>query len=230
MSELLDRYESVLLKIKEACHQHGREEKDVQLIAVSKLHSIDAIIEVASFGQKHFGENYVQEALEKISLRPDLTWHAIGPIQSKKAKDIVGKFKIIQSLSTDSLASSLSKRLLADQVLENQTQDILIQVNIGKEAQKSGVMPEDLISFACMLTKYPQLNICGLMCLPPFDIEPEKTRQYFEQMRILREKLECELGQSLPHLSMGMSGDFPSAIAEGASMIRIGTDIFGTRK
>lgn len=225
MSELSERYFKVKSRISEACKKAGREEQSVKLVAVSKFHPIEAIIEVAELGQKEFGENYIQEALEKIAVRPDLNWHAIGPIQHKKTKDIIGKFSLIESLATDSFLQELSKRTKN----ANCTQDVLLQVNIGREEQKSGLLPEDLIPFAQKVLAVPTLKLCGLMCLPPLDENPEHTRPYFIQLRELKEKLEKELGIKLPHLSMGMSADFPAAIEEGATIVRVGTDIFGPR-
>ena len=163
--------------------------------------------------------------MEKIAVRPDLKWHAIGPIQHKKTKDIIGKFSLIESLATDSFLHELEKRTQN----ANCTQDVLVQVNIGREEQKSGLLPEDLISFAQKVLAVPTLNLCGLMCLPPLDENPEHTRPYFIELRELKEKLEKELEITLPHLSMGMSADFPVAIEEGATIIRVGTDIFGSR-
>lgn len=225
MSELSDRYLKVKDRVHDACKKAGRDEQSVKLVAVSKFHPIEAIIEVAELGQKEFGENYIQEALEKIAVRPDLKWHAIGPIQHKKTKDIIGKFSLIESLATDSFLQELGKRTQNAKC----TQDVLLQVNIGREEQKSGLLPEDLIPFAQKVLAVPTLNLCGLMCLPPLDENPEHTRPYFIQLRELKEKLEKELGITLAHLSMGMSADFPVAIEEGATIIRVGTDIFGPR-
>lgn len=226
MSELAERYCKVKERIHKACQKAGRSEDSVKLVAVSKFHPIEAVIEVAELGQKEFGENYIQEALEKIAVRPDLNWHAIGPIQSKKAKEIVGKFCLIESLATDSLLAELAKRTKN----EASAQEVLLQVNIGREEQKSGLMPEDLLPFAKKVLEIPTLKLSGLMCLPPLDDNPENTRPYFVELRKLKEKLEKELGLDLPHLSMGMSADFPVAIEEGATIIRVGTDIFGARR
>ncbi len=225
MSELAERYNNVKERIHIACQNAGRSEDSVTLVAVSKFHSIDDIIEVANLGQKEFGENYVQEALEKIAVRPDLKWHAIGPIQSKKTKEIIGKFTLIESLATDSFLAELEKRTKNS----NQIQEVLLQVNIGREEQKSGLLPEDVVDFAKKVLLVPTLKLVGLMCIPPLDLEPEHTRPFFKELREIKENLEKELSISLPHLSMGMSADFPIAIEEGATIIRVGTDIFGPR-
>lgn len=226
MSELAERYLKVKERVYEACQKAGRKEEEVTLVAVSKFHSIEAIAEVAELGQKEFGENYIQEALEKIALRPDLKWHAIGPIQSKKTKEIIGKFSLIESLASESLLKEFEKRTQND----SKRQDVLLQVNIGREEQKSGLLAEEVLPFAQKLLEIPALKLCGLMCLPPLDNNPEHTRPYFIQLRELKEKVEKELNMTLPHLSMGMSADFPVAIEEGATIIRVGTDIFGPRK
>ncbi len=221
---LYDNYHRVKENISLACEQSKRANEEVQLIAVSKFHSIEAIKEVASYGQRDFGENYIQEALGKISLMPDLNWHAIGAIQSKKTKDIINTFKLIHTLGSNSFLEELVKR-----VPISSPQDVLLQINIGREAQKSGIMPEDIFAFFEQVLKHNNINVLGLMCLPPFDDEPENTRPYFIEMRNLKEKVEEEFKVKLKHLSMGMSGDFKVAIAEGATIIRVGTDIFGTR-
>lgn len=226
MSELAKRYLKVKERVYEACQKAGRKEEEITLVAVSKFHSIEAIAEVAELGQKEFGENYIQEALEKIALRPDLKWHAIGPIQSKKTKEIIGKFSLIESLASESLLKEFEKRTQND----SKRQDVLLQVNIGREEQKSGLLAEEVLPFAQKLLEIPALKLCGLMCLPPLDNNPEHTRPYFIQLRELKEKVEKELNMTLPHLSMGMSADFPVAIEEGATIIRVGTDIFGPRK
>ncbi len=225
MSELAERYNNVKERIRTACKNAGRSEDSVTLVAVSKFHSIEDIIEVAALGQKEFGENYIQEALEKIAVRPDLKWHAIGPIQSKKTKDIIGKFALIESLATDSFLAELEKRTKGS----NQIQEVLLQVNIGREEQKSGLLPEEVLDFAKKVLLVPTLKLSGLMCIPPLDLEPEHTRPFFKELREIKENLEKELSLSLPHLSMGMSADFPVAIEEGATIIRVGTDIFGPR-
>lgn len=224
MSELSDRYYAVCHNIDEACKNAFRDRNDVTLVAVSKLHPIESIKEVASCGQKDFGENYIQEALEKIEAVPHLNWHAIGPIQSKKTKEIIDKFKILHTLASESLLTELAKR-----IPEHTTQEVLLQINIGREEQKSGLLIEDIPAFMEKALQINKVSIAGLMCMPPFDIPAETTRAYFAQMHKLKEKMETYYHIKLPHLSMGMSGDFEDAIKEGATIIRVGTDIFGVR-
>lgn len=225
MSELSDRYYSVCHTIDEACKNASRNRSEVTLVAVSKLHPIESIKEIAACGQKDFGENYIQEALKKIEEMPDLNWHVIGPIQSKKTKEIINKFDIIHTLASDSLLAELAKR-----IPENTTQKVLLQINLAREEQKSGLLIEDIPPFMEKALQVKQIDIAGLMCMPPFDIPAETTRAYFAQMRKLKEKMETYYGINLPHLSMGMSHDFEDAIKEGATIIRVGTDIFGVRE
>lgn len=224
MNELFDRYHAVQAKIHDACKVAGRNIEDVTLVAVSKFHPIGAIAAVASYGQKDFGENYIQEALAKIAQLPQLNWHAIGNIQSKKAKDIVGKFQLLHALSSHSLCEELAKRMSP-----HEKQDVLIQVNIGHEDQKSGILPENMLEYTQKIKAYANIQISGFMCIPPFNDDACATRPYFTKMRQLRDHIEKELDIVLPHLSMGMSGDFTEAICEGATIIRVGTDIFGQR-
>ncbi len=224
VSDLLERYTKVCEEIRIACKANTLDENSVSLIAVSKFHPIESIEKIASYGQKDFGENYIQEALAKIEQMPNLNWHAIGPIQSKKTKDIVGKFTLLHTLATESFQKELEKRVPSDA-----PQEVLLQINIGKEDQKAGILPEQALPFLEKTLLAKNIRVTGLMCLPPLHEDPEVTRPYFIQMRQLRDNLEKELRIKLPQLSMGMSGDFKVAIAEGATIIRVGTDIFGSR-
>lgn len=224
MSDLFERYHKVREQITLACKVAAKDESTIRLIAVSKFHPIESIREIASYGQKDFGENYIQEALEKIEEMPTLNWHAIGPIQSKKTKDIIGKFTLLHTLATKSFQQELEKRVPHDT-----PQEVLLQINIGKEEQKAGLLPDEALEFLKNILPAKNIIVTGLMCLPPYHENPEITRPYFIQMRQLRDNLENELRIKLPELSMGMSGDFNVAIEEGATIIRVGTDIFGTR-
>ncbi|MFI3271911.1 MAG: YggS family pyridoxal phosphate-dependent enzyme [Pseudomonadota bacterium] len=230
--ELIERFHSVQERLATAIKSAGRQAEDVQLIAVSKLHPASAIATVAQAGHVHFGENYVQEALQKLEDLQALPihWHFIGHIQSKKAKDVAGRFDLIHTIGSEKLADALHKAMLkrAEQG-QQATQDILIQVNVGNEPQKSGVTPEDLPALADLIMSVPSLRLQGLMCLPPFFDDGEAARPFFAQLRTLRDELAVRTGLALPHLSMGMSGDFVQAIEEGATLVRVGTDIFGLR-
>lgn len=225
---LAERYAQVEEQVARACSAAGRRREDVRLVAVSKFHPAGDIRALAGLGQIDFGENYVQEAEAKkeyfAALRPDLVWHMIGHVQSRKAGQVAGRYALIHTVDTVKLANGLERRL------NDGIQDVLIEVNIGEEPQKSGVMPENLPELAGhMLSSCPHLALLGLMCLPPVFDSGDAARPYFARLRRLRDDLEVRLGRKLPQLSMGMSGDFAGAIAEGATIVRIGTSIFGPR-
>lgn len=230
--ELEQRYESVLRQIDDACRKSGRSRDAVRLIAISKLHSAEDIALVAALGQQDFGENYVQEALGKQALLGDrpqcqkIRWHMTGHVQSRKAGQVAGAFALIHSLDSKKLADALEKHLSTT----NQRQRVLIEVNVGEESQKAGVMACVLPELAdYILERCPHLDLDGLMCLPPVFDAGEAARPYFAFLRSQIEDLRVRTGRKLPELSMGMSGDFAAAIAEGATMVRIGTSIFGAR-
>ena len=229
---LRERYARVLERLDAACAAAGRKREDVTLIAVSKLHPAVDVAEVARAGQLDFGENYVQEALQKRedlageSACRNLRWHMIGHVQSRKAAQVAGAFALIHTLDSRKLADGLERRLA---VLEAR-QPVLMEVNVAAEPQKSGLMAEDLPALADhILEKCPHLELRGLMCQPPVFDAGEAARPHFARLSALREELRDRLGLPLPELSMGMSGDFAAAVAEGATMVRIGTDIFGPR-
>ena len=232
VTPLVQRWQSVCARVAEAARQAGRTPDTVTLVAVSKLHPAADIGEVAGAGQVDFGENYVQEALAKqdeLAAEPRcarVRWHMIGHVQSRKAKDVAGRFSCIHTLDSLKLARGLEAHL-AEQGGE---QEALIQVNVGEEAQKSGVSAQDLPELAENIrTTCPHIHLRGLMCLPPVFDAGMAARPHFALLRELNEALRTRLCLPLPHLSMGMSGDFEAAILEGATLVRIGTDIFGTR-
>ena len=233
MTELEERWRRVMDGKAEAEKGAGREVGSVRLLAVSKFHPASDIAELFHLGQLDFGENYMQEARAKQAELADLAirWHAIGPVQTNKAKEVAGHFSLLHTLGSEALARAVLRRLP-----EGAVQDALIQVNIGEEPQKSGVAPADLFSFVETLLEGgltsetgAQLRLRGLMCLPPNCGEGELARPYFIRLRELRDGLESRFGLELPELSMGMSGDYRQAIEEGATIIRVGTDIFGAR-
>ena len=233
---LLERYARVLDCIDAACASAGRSRESVRLIAVSKLHPAESLAQVAAAGQIDFGENYVQEALQKrqdLSANPataaqcaGIRWHMIGHVQSRKAPLVAGAFNLVHTLDSRKLADAFERRLAEG----GARQPVLFEVNVGGESQKSGVMPADLPELADYVLEHcPHLEVQGLMCLPPVFDAGEAARPYFARLRELRDTLSTRLGLPLPELSMGMSGDFEGAVAEGATMVRIGTDIFGPR-
>ncbi|MDL2285193.1 YggS family pyridoxal phosphate-dependent enzyme [Desulfovibrio sp. OttesenSCG-928-F07] len=247
---LIERFNSVTLRLENAIAASGRKGSKVQLVAVSKWHSAHSIISIARHCNKLgvkavFSENYMQEALLKQSFiaanAPELNieWHFTGHLQSKKAKQAAGHFGLIHTLDTLSLAQNLQKIMekqdntLPEANLQSPLplkQPVLVQVNLGQEASKSGLEEADVESFFEQLRAFTALDVQGLMCLPPYDENAEKSRPYFAALRQIRDRLELKLGIKLPHLSMGMSHDFEVAVQEGATLVRVGTDIFGPRQ
>lgn len=234
--DLSERYARLQERIDEACLAAGRRRDDVCLLAVSKFHPAVDIARVAALGQVDFGENYVQEAMEKrVQLASDpacakVRWHMTGHVQSRKASQVAGAFALIHTVDSLKLATALERRLAGDCKEVENHQDILIEVNIAAEEQKSGVMTDALPELAdYIVASCPHLSLQGLMCLPPVFDAGEAARPSFAALRGLCEGLRTRLGLPMPQLSMGMSGDFAAAIAEGATIVRIGTDIFGPR-
>jgi hypothetical protein len=222
-----ENMETIQQRITAACARAGRDEKSVTLLAVSKTHPAETISEAVNCGQFFFGESKIQEAKIKIPQSPGKTrWHFIGHLQSNKVRDAVELFEMIQSVDSLNLAREISKR--AEQAAK--TMPILLEVNVAGEASKFGYQPEKLLAELREINSLPKIEVHGLMAIPPFAMDAEKSRPYFRRLRDL--KMECEkiLGAPLPHLSMGMSGDFEVAIEEGATIVRIGTALFGPRK
>lgn len=226
-AEMAQRLQQTLQEIDAAARRAGRESGEVSLVAVSKLHPPEAVDALAEAGQRDFGENYVQEALDKQQhvVHRDLRWHFVGRIQTKKAKYLPGRFHLVHTIDTAKLVEALDRRCDSEEV----EQPVLLQVNLAGEAQKGGVTPEDTPSLAEAVLASKRLVLSGLMCMPPFFDDPERSRPYFAALRSLKEDLEGRLGLQLPHLSMGMTNDFVQAIEEGATLLRIGTRIFGER-
>ncbi len=230
MTELKARLENVLNRIKKAANARGRDPETIHLVAVSKTIPADMVKEAIEAGVKILGENYIQEARKKfdaLSSYP-VSWHFIGHLQTNKAKYAVRLFDLIHSVDSLKLAHELNKQ--ARKI--NKIQEILIQVNISMESTKAGVYEQDALSLIKDISHLENLSVKGLMTMPPFFNEPEKVRPYFSALRKLRDQIKKE---SIPNiamdkLSMGMTGDFEAAIDEGASLVRIGTAIFGKRK
>ncbi len=216
--------------IAEAARRAGRDPASVQLLAVSKTFGADAVIAAADAGQRAFGENYLQEAVDKIAqvkaLRPGLAleWHFIGPIQSNKTRPVAEHFDWVHAVDREKIARRLSEQRPAQLPPLN----ICLQVNVSGEASKSGVMPAELLPLAQAVAALPNLRLRGLMAIPePADDEVAQRRP-FAQLRELQQQLHAA-GIDTDTLSMGMSADMASAIAEGATIVRIGTAIFGKR-
>ena len=217
---------TVQQRIEGACARAGREPGSVTLVAVAKGQPPETVCAAAALGLSLFGENKVQEAKAKIPLCPGrLRWHMIGHLQTNKCRDAVGLFEMVQSVDSFHLAEELNQR--ADQPAK--TLPILLEVNAVGEASKFGCRPDQLLADLSRINALPKIEIQGLMTVPPWASDPEKVRPVFRQMRELKQRCEQLLGAPLPHLSMGMTGDFEVAIEEGATMVRIGTALFGKR-
>jgi pyridoxal phosphate enzyme (YggS family) len=223
---LAPNLESIRQRIKTACDRVDREPNSVTLLAVTKTQPPEIVNAAAGLGLILFGENKVQEAKAKIPLCPGkLRWHFIGHLQSNKCRDAMQLFQMIQSVDSLSLAREISRR--ADEAAK--TMPVLLEVNLAGEAGKFGYKPEQLLAGLKEINSLPRIGIHGLMTVPPWSPDAENSRPHFRRLRELKTQCEEILGVPLPHLSMGMSGDFEVAIEEGATMIRIGTALFGPR-
>ena len=224
--DLAANLETIRQRIRTACERAGRNPDSVTLLAVTKTQTPEIVKAAAELGLLLFGENKVQEAKAKIPLCPGkLRWHFIGHLQSNKCRDAVELFEMIQSVDSLSLAQEINKR--AEQAAKRMP--VLIEVNVAGEASKFGCQPEQLLAELKQLNALPRIEIHGLMTVPPWSPEAEDSRPHFRRLRELKAKCEQVLGAPLPHLSMGMSGDFEIAIEEGATMVRVGTALFGPR-
>lgn len=216
---------AVLTRIRNAEQRTGRPPRSVQLIAVSKLHSAESIREAYAAGQRDFGENYLQELSQKAEVLSDLSairFHTIGPIQSNKAKVAARLASMVHTVDSPSLASELGKRAEG----RSAPLPVLIEVNIGGETQKHGCIPEHIDPIITAILARPMLQLRGLMTIPPHTEDPEGARPFFRRLR----EIQARYGiAQLPELSMGMSHDLEVAIEEGATLVRVGTAIFGER-
>jgi len=226
---IADNIQSILARIDTVARECGRDPKDIQLVAVSKLFPASAIDEAIRAGQRVFGENYIQEAEAKIDELGDrCRFHFIGHLQSNKAKIAARVFDVIETVDSVKLARTLSRHL---QDL-GRTMQILLQVNIGEDEKKSGLAATETEKLFLEIRELPNIEIIGLMTMPPFTDDPEDARPYFKQLRELSQQLEARglfpQGRKI-ELSMGMSNDYHIAIQEGATIVRVGTAIFGHR-
>jgi pyridoxal phosphate enzyme (YggS family) len=210
---------AVRSRIGAACARSGRNAGEITLVAVSKTFPAEAVEEAFAAGIGEVGENRVQEARDKKPLvKASGRWHLIGHLQSNKAKDAVRLFDMIQSVDSEALAGKLARAAEG----EGKRQEILLQVNIGREPQKSGIDPDEVERLAASIRNVAALQLQGLMAIPPAG-EAEQTRRWFRELRLLRDRIGAQ------HLSMGMSEDFEVAIEEGSTMVRVGRAIFGAR-
>ena len=225
-----DRYAEVIKRVEEAAVRSGRNPEDITLVAVTKTHTADEINEAIDAGATDIGENRVQELLEKYESVKPVRWHLIGHLQTNKVKNVIGRVVMIHSVDSLKLAREIDKRSEAAGLVT----DILIEINSAMEETKSGIDGAELrelceeIAAVC-----PHVRIRGLMCIPPMAIDPEDARPYFKEAAALFEEMRS---WGLPadrfrpdELSMGMSGDFEVAIEEGATIVRVGSSIFGPR-
>ncbi|WP_173508034.1 YggS family pyridoxal phosphate-dependent enzyme [Marinobacterium sp. xm-d-564] len=226
MTSIAESLKKVRSEIEKACAESNRSEKEVCLLAVSKTRSVDEVVELARLGQRAFGENYLQEALDKISsLEPlNLEWHFIGPIQSNKTKPIAEQFAWVHSVDRLKIA----QRLSAQRPYYAEDLNICLQVNISCEESKSGCFPDEALELAKQIAELPKINLRGLMAIPEATEDVELQKERFCQVRTLFEEIKQTI-PSLDTLSMGMSGDLDAAIEEGATIVRIGTALFGPR-
>lgn len=210
----------------------GRQPSDVKLVTVTKTHPASAVVEAFDAGATVVGENRVQEAIAKQDELADWTamnggpdWHLIGSLQKNKARHAAGRFALIHSLDSLELAAELDKRARAAGIV----QDVLVEVNIAGEASKHGVAPEDAPGLVYAASKLTGIRVTGLMCVPPFTDDPEDSRPHFRSLRELMERINAS-GHNLRELSMGMTQDYGVAVEEGATLVRVGTAIFGERE
>lgn len=223
------RLEEVKRRIQRAAQASGRNLSDIRLVAVSKTCSTEAIRAAAAAGVTDIGENYIQEAREKHELLQDVPvkWHLIGHLQTNKARYAVRMFDLVHTVDSFRLALELDRcaRKL------NKVQAVLIQVNVAGEATKSGIPPEQALPLVKEMAALECVQVQGLMTMPPFFNEPERVRPFFAELRRLRERIRQQAVPNvcMDELSMGMTGDFEAAVAEGATLVRIGTAIFGDR-
>lgn len=228
MEFLKENLNAVEEKIQKACDRANRRRNEVTLIAVSKTKPVEMLKEIYDCNQRDFGENKVQEMCDKMSVLPtDIKWHMIGHLQTNKVKYIVGKTELIHSVDSLHLAKEIEKQAAKNNVL----QPILVEVNIAQEESKFGIFKEEAIDLIRNIATLPHLQIKGLMTIAPFVENPEENRLYFRQIRQLSVDIENENidNVDMKVLSMGMTGDYEVAIEEGATIVRVGTGIFGER-
>ncbi len=226
MEKIADNLEHVRAEIAAAAARAGRSADEIELVAVSKKQDAEKIAAAEKAGQQLFGESRVQEARVKLPLLSSrLRWHFIGTLQKNKIRQALPLFELFHSVDSLALAEDLQR--IADE--EGVRPRVLLQVNVAGEASKHGFAPEALRRDLETLLSLGRLTIEGLMTIPPLAPEAEASRRYFAALRKLRDELEEELAVKLPQLSMGMSGDFAVAIEEGATLVRVGSAIFGGR-
>lgn len=226
---VVENLRAVEERIQKACERAGRERKEVTLIAVSKTKPVEMMKEILQEKNVPFGENKVQEIIKKAPLLPkDTNWHLIGHLQRNKVRQIAGMVTMIHSV--DSLR--LAEQIQQEYEKKNLMADILLEVNVAREETKFGLMPEETEAIVRKIAAFPNIHVCGLMTIAPFVENPEENREHFHNLRKLLVDINSKNidNISMTELSMGMTGDYEVAIEEGATMIRVGTGIFGSRQ
>jgi len=225
-----ENIEQIRERIRTAANKAGRDPDHIKLVAVSKFFSVDQILRAYAAGQRIFGENYIQEMVEKYQQLPEgATFHFIGHLQRNKVKLACQACNMIETIDSLNLAKTLNNHLERAKTRMN----VLVQVNLGQESQKSGVGTDEVRQLLADIGLLPYIKVCGLMAIPPLTENPENTRPFFRRLRLLAESLAAQglfPEVASPELSMGMSDDFEVAIEEGATIIRVGTAIFGRRR
>ncbi len=230
MTDIASNVQLVLQTIRDAAVQAGRDPQSIKLVGVTKYVEAERVREAIVAGIHICGENRLQEAqskMETIGSYPGVCWHFIGRLQRRKLKSLVGQFAVIHSVDSLELAEEIHRR--AEEL--QQPQSILLQVNVGNEATKGGFSPSQLLEVLPAMSKFSHANVCGLMAIPPRTEEPEAMRPYFRMLKTLADEAQALniSGLELKELSMGMSNDYVVAIQEGATMVRIGSALFGDR-
>lgn len=216
--------QAVRARIDDAARRAGRSPADITLVAVSKTMPAENIAQAAAAGHLDFGENYVQEARDKMDALPgDLRWHFIGRLQTNKARYVAGRYALVHGVDREALAVELGRRAAA----AGAVQPVLIEARLDDADTKGGAELDDVPALAEKVAAIPGVRVCGLMGMPPFTADPEDARPHFARLRALFDRLPHEFRTTL---SMGMSGDFEVAIEEGATLVRVGTAIFGRRQ
>jgi len=222
-----ERITAIEKRLLAACERSGRSRDDITLVAVTKSISDERTAEFIEAGMIHVGENRTERMVEKHAAihQPQIKWHFIGNLQSRKVKDIIDIVDVIHSVDRLSVAKQIDKRAV-------KPIDCFVQVNVSGESSKSGLAPDEVQSFIESLKDYDKVRIIGLMTMAPYDAKEEELRQYFRQMRVLRDQIALQQLQHAPctELSMGMSNDFEIAVEEGATYVRIGTALVGSEK
>ena len=225
---LAENLQEVRAEIEAAARRAGRNPEDVLLLAVTKTHPVAVVREAIAAGLTELGENRVQELLEKQAQITDpVRWHLIGHLQTNKVKNVVGRVALIHSVESLRLAEEISRKAVALGVVQN----VLVELNMAGEESKFGIKPEECRAFLRQIAPLPGLKVKGLMTVAPFVEDPERNRVYFRQMRELSVDIAAEKldNVDMEHLSMGMSNDFAVAVEEGATIVRVGTRLFGER-